>query len=285
MRALVRNPDNAQQLTNLGVTLVQGDLDDTAALQQLAAEASAVIHAAGVVRGGCQQDFDRINVAGTSRLLAALEATAKHPRLLLLSSLAASEPELSWYAASKRGGEELLKTHPELDWMVLRPPAVYGPGDKEMLPVFQAMSRGITPVPGETTARLSLVHVTDLVTAVIACLQTDTTRHQTLTLCDGRKNGYDWREMADIAGHVWDRKVRLWQVPEWLLNGLAWVNLRSARLTGRAPMLTPPKLRELRHPDWVVDNDKITEKTGWQPSIDLQKGLEMLRGAPDKAEL
>ena len=74
------------------------------------------------------------------------------------------------------------------------------------------------------------------------------------------------------------------KMPTWL-NGLARVKLRSARLTGRAPMLTPPKLRELRHPDWVVDNDKITEKTGWQPSIDLQKGLEMLSGAPDKAEL
>ena len=285
VRALVRNPDNAQQLTDLGVTLVQGDLDDTAALQQLATQASAVIHAAGVVRGVCQRDFDRINVAGTSKLLAALEATAKHPRLLLLSSLAAREPELSWYAASKRSGEELLKTHPELDWMVLRPPAVYGPGDKEMLPVFQAMSRGITPVPGETSARISLVHVTDLVTAVIACLQSDATRHQTMTLCDGRKNGYNWREMADIAGHVWDRKVRLWQVPTRILDWIAQINVYSARLTGRAPMLTPPKLRELRHPDWVVDNDTITEKTGWQPSIDLQKGLEMLSGAPDKAEL
>jgi len=285
VRALVRNPNKAQQLNTLGVTLVQGDLDDSAALQQLAADTSAVIHAAGAVRGMCQQDFDRINVAGTRGLLAALEATPQHPRLLLLSSLAAREPELSWYAASKRGGEELLKAHSELDWMVLRPPAVYGPGDKEMLPVFQAMSRGITPVPGQITARISLVHVTDLVTAIIACLQADATRHQTLTLCDGHKNGYDWREMADIAGHVWGRKVRLWQVPQWLLNGLARVNLRSARLTGRAPMLTPAKLRELRHPDWVVDNDAITETTGWQPSIDLQKGLEMLSGAQDIAEL
>ena len=97
-----------------------------------------------------------------------MEAMPQPPRLLLLSSLAAREPELSWYAASKRGGEELLKTHTGLDWIVLRPPAVYGPGDKEMLPVFRAMSRGIAPVPGETTSRISLVHVNDLVMAVIA---------------------------------------------------------------------------------------------------------------------
>ena len=281
MQALVRNPDKAQQLKQLGVNLIPGDLDDAAALQQLVAETTAVIHAAGVVRGHCQQDFDRINVAGTETLVAAVEAASQHPRLLLLSSLAAREPELSWYAASKRDGEEVLKAHPGMDWIVLRPPAVYGPGDKEMLPVFQAMSRGVAPVPGKTTSRISLVHVTDLVTAVIAALQTDATRQQTLTLCDGRENGYDWREMADIAGIVWGRKVRLWQVPTRLLDWIAQINVTSARLTGRAPMLTPPKLRELRHPNWVVDNQLMTEMTGWRPSTGLQKGLEML----DKAEI
>jgi nucleoside-diphosphate-sugar epimerase len=248
-------------------------------LQQLVGETSAVIHAAGVVRGNCQQDFDRINIAGTANLLGTLAALPQPPRLLLMSSLAAREPELSWYAASKRGAEELLKAHPGMDWMVLRPPAVYGPGDKEMLPVFQAMSRGIAPVPGATTARISLVHVTDLVTAVIACLETDASRHQTLTLCDGRENGYDWREMANMAGIVWGRKVRLWPVPTRLLDWIAQINVYSARLTGRAPMLTPPKLRELRHPDWVVDNNLITEITGWHPSTGLQKGLEMLHNA------
>lgn len=279
MRALVRTPRQAGQLEKLGVSLIPGDLDNAAALHQLVAGASAVIHAAGVVRGNCQQDFDRINIAGTASLLAVIRAAPRPCRLLLISSLAAREPQLSWYAASKRGAEDLLQPHPDLDWVVLRPPAVYGPGDREMLPVFQAMSRGIATVPGEATARTSLIHVTDLVAAVIACLQSETTRHQTLTLCDGRDNGYDWREMADIAGQVWQRRVRLWRVPRWLLDGLARANLLGARLTGRAPMLTPPKLRELRHRDWVVDNRAITGLTGWEPAIDLQKGLELLRKA------
>ncbi len=266
-------------MSDLGVTLIQGDLDDTAALQSLVADSTAVIHAAGAVRGNCQQDFDRINVAGTGRLLAAIETLSKQPRLLLLSSLTAREAELSWYARSKHRSEELLQCHSGINWLVLRPPAVYGPGDKEMLPVFQAMSRGIAPVPGKTTARISLIHVNDLVTAVIACLETDATRHQTLTLCDGRENGYNWRDMADVASIVWGRKVRLWQVPPGLLDSVAWINVQSARLTGRAPMLTPPKLRELRHSDWVVDNKAIAEVTSWQPEIGLQKGLEMLRKA------
>ncbi len=144
----------------------------------------------------------------------------------MLSSLAAREPNLSWYAASKRAGEALLAQRPDLDWVILRPPAVYGPGDREMLPVFQAMARGIAPVPGAATARISLIHVTDLVTAVIACLASGAARGQTLTLCDGKADGYDWRDMADLVAAVWGRKVRLWQVPRWLLDSAAWANVR-----------------------------------------------------------
>ena len=147
--------------------------------------------------------------------------------------------------------------------------------------MFRAMARGIAPVPGDPNARLSLIHVSDLVAAVIACLQSDATRHRTLTLCDGKPDGYDWREMADLVGAVWGRKVRLWQVPRWLLDSLAWVNVRSAGLTGHPPMLTPPKLRELRHRDWVTDNELITASTGWEPAIGLRPGLEQLH----KAEL
>lgn len=59
---------------------------------------------------------------------------------------------------------------------------------------------------------------------------------------------------------------------------IAGVNLRLARITGRAPMLTPAKLRELRHPDRVVDNQTMAA-TGWIPKINLQQGLEALRNS------
>jgi nucleoside-diphosphate-sugar epimerase len=280
VRALVRSPHKACHLAEQGVTLIQGDLDDTTALRELVNGTAAVIHAAGAVRGSCQADFDRINIAGTANLLAAIKPLANPPRLLLLSSLAAREPQLSWYAASKRGAEHLVEAT-TLDWIVLRPPAVYGPGDREMLPVFQWMSRGVAFVPGSPAARISLIHVTDLVTAIIACLRAGASRYQTLTLDDGKASGYDWQELAAAAAATWSRQVRLWQVPYWLLDSAARLNLTLAGITGRAPMLTPPKLRELRHPDWVVDNREITAMTGWTPRTSLRKGLDQI----SKAEL
>lgn len=236
----------------------------------------AVIHAAGVVRGSRQADFDRVNVAGTRALIAAVKSLDPPPRLLLVSSLAAREADLSWYARSKRQGEQLLEREADLDWLIIRPPAVYGPGDREMLPVFQAMARGIATVPGSPEARISLIHVDDLVTAIAACMDNENTRYQTLTACDGKDQGYNWHELAAIVGDSSGRQVRVWPVPGWLLDTIAGLNLRLARLTGRAPMLTPAKLRELRHPDWVVDNEAITALTGWRPRIGLAEGLSLL---------
>ena len=259
------------------MTLVQGDLDDAPALEELISGCDAVVHGAGAVRGSSQDDFDRVNVAGTTNLLVAVAQQAQPPRVLLLSSVVAREPQLSWYSHSKREGEKRVERLASQNWIILRPPAVYGPGDREMLPVFQWMRRGIALVPGSPDARVSLVHVSDLVAAIERCLQSEQALGQTLSLCDGRENGYNWREMAAIAGDLWSREVRLVPVPRRLLDSVARGNCALARITGRAPMLTPPKLRELRHDNWVVDNQGITAATGWRPRIELREGLKGLK--------
>ena len=275
----MRDPARAAVLAEKGVTLIRGDLDNISALRELSSDCHAVIHGAGAVRGACQADFDAVNVTGTSNLLGALQHCAPQARLLMLSSLTARQPELSWYGHSKYESEQLLTPKAPLDWVVLRPPAVYGPGDKEMLPVFEAMARGIATVPGSLESRASLIHVSDLVEAIIACLNCPAASGHSLYLHDDQEGGYSWSDMAAIAEQVYGRKVRLWQVPAWLLDSVAAINLASARLTGRSPMLTPPKLRELRHPDWSVDNAEITRLTGWQPQVKLRKGLELLKNS------
>lgn len=276
--ALVRDVSRASTLIDANVTLVPGSLDDTESLHTLLKNCDAVIHCAGAVRGQSQEDFNRTNVQGTARLLEAVNNQTKVPKFLLISSLAAREPELSWYAQSKYLAEQRLHSEPgTLDWAILRPPPVYGPGDKEMLPIFKAMVRGIAPVPGDTGARTSLVHVDDVVSAITALLHLTQFERATYTLDDGKINGYDWTEMADEVAAVWHCKVRLVRIPAALLNAFASINLTLSKILGYAPMLTPAKLRELRHPDWVVSNTEITAATGWQPHISFKTGLEKLR--------
>lgn len=278
VRGLVRDPAAASDLQALGVELVPGDLHNLQALNELVRNCRAVVHLAGAVRGSSYQSFERPNVEGTANLCRALRAQDSSPRLLMFSSIVAREPQLSWYSRSKQAAEtELLQSDAGLDWIILRPPAVYGPGDKEMVPIFQTMARGVAPVPGALESRISLIHVDDLVAASLSCLSQESISGKLFHLDDGRPGGYDWTEMAEIAARVYGRTVRPWQVPRLLLDSIAAINLGVARLTGRAPMLTPPKLRELRHPDWVADNAAITAASGWSPRIELLQGLQGLQ--------
>jgi 2-alkyl-3-oxoalkanoate reductase len=281
VRALVRSVERAGCLPVSGVEQVSGSLEDSPSLESLIQGADAVVHCAGAVRGATQEQFDRVNVEGVKRLLRVQESQDTPPRLLTLSSLAAREPQLSFYAASKfRGEQVLLNEARRVAWDVLRPPAVYGPGDREMLPLFSAMARGIAPVPGALNARFSLLYVDDLAAAVLAWIRSGTADNGIYTLDDGRAGGYDWRDVAAIVGQVCRRRVRLLRVPAWALDFPAWLNRRASRLFGYAPMLTPEKLRELRHTDWVCDHAALHAATGWQPQIQLEEGLLKTPGWP-----
>ncbi len=174
VRALVRSPGQAQSLVRAGVDIVPGDLAAPLALGQLLAGCAAVIHCAGTVRGRTLADFAPANVLGNRHLIQAIKMSDTPPRLLALSSLAAREPQLSPYAASKFAGEQVVTASGDtVAWTILRPPAVYGPGDRELLPLFRLMARGIAPLPGRVTDRVSVLYIDDLATVVLRWLATE----------------------------------------------------------------------------------------------------------------
>jgi len=281
VRALARSRNTSGSLPASGVELVRGSLEDRLSLESLILGAHAVVHCAGAVRGATQEQFDLINVEGVERLLLALESQNTPPRLLSLSSLAAREPQLSFYANSKYKGEQVLVNESRrVTWDVLRPPAVYGPGDKEMLPVFRAMARGIAPVPGAVHARFSLLFVEDLAAAAVAWIRSGHAARSIYTLDDGREGGYDWRGVASIVEQLCRRRVHLLRLPAWTLDIPARLNRKASRLFGYAPMLTPEKLRELRHPDWVCDHTALHAAIGWRPQVQLEEGLNRTPGWP-----
>ena len=276
VRALVRRQLPAAPR----IEQLHGSLEDASALRRLVAGADAVLHLAGAVRGAQRADFDRVNVAGTSALLDALDVAAPRVPLLVCSSLAAREPGLSHYAASKRAQEQLARTRcGSRPCTILRPPAVYGPGDREMLPLFRFMARtGLAPCAGSRTSRTSLLFVDDLVEALLAWLERTDTLPEPLELHDGKPGGYAWSELAALVGAACGRHIRVWEIPPLVLNALAAANVAWSRLRGTAPMLSPGKLRELRHADWVCDNSAIHAQLGWSPRTGLADGLRLTPG-------
>ena len=279
VRALVHRQPLA--IRHPALTTVSGGLSDAGALRRLMDGAGCVIHVAGRVRGRDADDFMPVNADGVARVAHLAQEAATVSRLVLISSLAAREPGLSPYAASKRAGEDRLagvSGAGGLSCAVLRPPAIYGPGDRELVPLLRLMARGIAPMPGVAGARASLLHVDDLARAAARLL--DSPAEGVYELGDGHDGGYGWDEIATIAGQAAGRRrggVRV-RLPRGLMRGVAGLNLAVARALGTLPMLSPGKVNELFHPDWVCDNTAMTRATGWQPEISLHDGLAPLFG-------
>ena len=207
IRALVRPTSNRDRLSGIPVQWIEGDLDDMESLRHLVQHAYAVVHCAGTVRSEFSTHFIRVNSDGVRRLVQAAAEQHSAPRFLLVSSLAAREPHLSPYAASKKLGEEALAAGAgPMQWTALRPPAVYGPGDKELLPLFRWMSRGIAPVLGPSDARFSILYVEDLADAMVQLLEHGNTQQRVFELHDGQPNGYGWEDLTRTMARLRGRR-------------------------------------------------------------------------------
>ena len=279
IRALVRSASLGKLPKDIETEWVTGDLENIESLKKLVAGADAIVHCAGAVRGASQDDFNRINVDGVARMVQIAASQNPMSRFLLISSLAAREPQLSFYAASKRGGEKALASlSGDMFWGVLRPPAVYGPGDREMLPLFQSMFRGLAPVIGSDKNRVSLLYVEDLADAIVSWLHNCNHSECLYELHDGHKRGYSWQEIIDVVERLKGKTIYRVNIPVSFVKLTASVNLMAAKFFGGSPMLTPGKVKELTHPDWVADNDQLSSETGWRPKVLLEEGLRNILG-------
>ena len=271
IRALTRRPQPAHE----HITWIHGDLGKRAALEELVQGCGSVIHCAGTTRGNSLEEFLQVNLKGTENLLAATREITPAPRFLLVSSLAARYPDYSWYARSKSSAETRLRAddYAGLSRTIFRPTAVYGPGDKEMRPLFRLLQRGVLPASGSPTARISLIHVDDLVRAMLMWLRVKEAQGL-FELDDGTEGGYRWETIAATGCATWKRRIIHVRVPVALLRCAARANLLLARTFRYPAMLTPGKVNEITHEDWVCDNAPLTTCIGWQPTIRLADVLD-----------
>ena len=274
VRALMRAPSRRARLEGISIQWIHGTLENIEHLESLVGDADAVVHCAAALRGITDADFYPANVEAVSRLAQIAAVRTPAPRFLLISSLAAREPNLSAYAASKRMGEiALSQIAGGSAWTVLRPPAVYGPGDRALLPLFRLMQHGIAPLLGRTDARFSLLYVEDLAEAVIKWLLSESRDSRVFELDDGHPRGYSWCEVAATFERLRGKPAFRFQVSELPLNIAAKLNQIVASLIGYAPMFTPGKVREIRHADWVCDNSMFCQVANWKPTVCLEEGL------------
>ena len=248
-----------------GVEWIKGDLHDRAALARLVDGVQAVIHVAGVVNAPDVAEFDRANVDGTVALMEACKA-AGVSRFIFVSSLSAREPTLSRYGASKARAEEAVKAS-GLDWTIIRPPAIYGPRDREMFELFRAASHGVVPVPAG--GRASLIHVKDLARLLLALVEVEGA-NAVFEPDDGTPDGWRNEDMARALGEAVRRKVRVIPLPPFVLRLGA---VLDTLLRGRKAKLTFDRVGYMVHPDWVCSPAAAPPSQIWKPEISTQEGF------------
>ena len=265
LRLLVRRWSPLPSLAGVDADLVLGDLSSESALRQLVNGADAVVHAAGLIKAKADRDFLPVN-RDSAALLSALAPDA---HMVLLSSLAAREPQLSAYGASKRAGEAVVSSRSG-PWTIVRAPAVYGPGDRETLAYFRAVNSGIAPQPRLPAARLSLIHVLDLAEALALSVERPPP-NSTYEIDDGRT--YTYGDMAAAAGEALGRRPLRLSVPRGVMACIArWNEVRQS-LGAKAQILTRGKVNEIFHPDWSVADRRLAAAIGFEPRYDLTSGF------------
>ena len=267
IRALARNP---RKLTGLGIEVIEGDLDHTQALDALAAGAEVVIHCAGLTHARRDSEFTAVNVDGAGAVAAA--AAKAGARLVHISSMAARRSVCSTYAASKRASEDAVAAAGG-EHVSLRAPAIYGPGDSATLPYFKLVRSGLAPEPAADPApRASILYVGDVAEAVISAAE-EAPSGGVYEIEDDVREGHSWAEIGAALGTAMGVNVRRLRAPRWVLGPYSAIAAGAIRLTGGAPMVTPGKIAEFFHPDWVARDNLLSAHTSWRPRTPLKEGF------------
>jgi len=248
----------------------RGTLGDVSALAELVDGVQAVIHIAGLTSTRNTGRFEAANVTGTANILSAAREGGIE-RFIFVSSLAAREPGLSAYGASKSRAEALVRDS-GLNWTIVRPPGVYGPGDKDYLDLFKAARLGVVPVPPE--GRSSLIHVEDLARLLIALAPANPiTAGQTYEPWDDNAYGYEHKELAKMIGEaVGNDNVTAASLPPSVMRLGAQID---GFLRGDKAKLTEDRVGYMLHKDWVCDLRKAPPLSVWQAVWDGEAGLKM----------
>lgn len=263
VRALTRRPQPEHE----GVTWIAGALDNIDCLAEMAAGSDVVMHIAGVVNVPTREAFEAGNATATRNVIDAARG-AGVTRFVHVSSLAAREPGISNYGWSKERAEIIVRDS-GLDWTIVRPPAVFGPGDTEMLDLFRMARRGVALVP---TGRLSAIYVDELARLLVALAgDRSASLGQVYEPDDGRATGWSHRSFARAVGRAVGRhRLATVAAPALLLKAGGRLDKLVRRSRAK---LTPDRARYIAHPDWVAAEGACPPTDLWRPGRDTDDAL------------
>ena len=250
---------------------------------------SYIIHAAGVTRAKSTEAYNEVNANYTLRLAeAALASGLPMKRFVFVSSLAAVGSEeydaalpinentipkpLTSYGKSKLLAESYLAGLKDLPLTVIRPTAVYGPREKDILILFETLNKGLDLYIGRRPQWLSFVYVTDLVAATLAAFKEDSKLHTAYNISDGKK--YDRYKLANLFKEFSKKSPYRLHVPLGVIKLIAAMLEAVSVFSENTPVLNKEKIGELTAENWYCSIDKARKNLGYEPKFGLEDGLK-----------
>lgn len=286
VRALVRPRADRSLVGDLPIEWVTGDLDAKEVLAEAVKGVRQIIHCAGRVKAPNLEGYRHTNVSGTANLIeAALVHGGKLDRFVYISSLAAGGPSENGhpreesdpsrpatpYGISKREGEELvLQQADRLPIAIVRPAAVYGPGDTEVLAMFKTIRWHLKPAFGSGSVRASVVHVSDLAEGILLATFCPAAQGEMFHVAEERVYDLDEMEtMIAAALDTWAVRVRF---PAPVVMGIATVAEWIASIFGSTPTFNRDKARDFMQREWTCSIEKAQRLLGFEPRVPFASG-------------
>ncbi len=285
---LVRSSSDTQALRKLPLQLIMGDLNDPTAIRKMGAAIHTVYHIAGAIKAANRERYLEVNQLGTRRLLETLAGmTPNLRRFVHVSSLAAAGPSsdsrgltetekpnpISWYGESKLASElEVQRYAKTFPVTILRPSAVYGPGDKETLLIFKMIKYGCLFTPGRFTRHFSLIHAGDLAAGIIKAGESEISSGDIFFI--SRFETYTWEDVGRAIARALGKHYRQIAFPGWFATAIGRAGDAWVRATGQPATISSQKVRELLMPSWLCDSSKAQASFGFNPEIDLERGIQ-----------
>lgn len=287
VRCFIRNPQKMKWLHGLPVEIVLGHCADKKSLDLAVAGVDCVIHAAGLVRAVDNDDLYITNVRGTRNLLeSVIGINPDIKRFIYISSQAASGPAsvekktendisnpVSHYGLSKLLGEaEVFRFRDRLPVTVLRPPAIYGPRDKDVFVFFKYAEKSFFPIANEEK-HFNISFVSDVVDGVIGAIESDRTKGRTYNI--GDDTVFSWQALAETLIKTLNSQAKIVRIPEGVFYLSALFFEILSKLTKKPALISFDKLNEIKQKDWLFSAEKAKNDFGYKAKISLEKGTKI----------
>ncbi len=288
VRIIARKESRLKWIDSSKVEVFHCDYEDVKSLKLAVSNVDYIFHVAGVIKAKKKEQYYKGNVEVTKNLLKAVyDANENLKRFVFISSQAAAGPSpfnhpktedmecnpVTSYGRSKLEAEKVVRSYEgRIPFTIVRPSAVYGPRDPEILLFFQTLKKGIQPMVGFDEKYVSLVHVSDLIDGILLSAFSENSLNQTYFISS--EKGYGWEEIGNISSKILGKKVLKIRIPHFIIFLVAVVSQIFSYFKKDATILNVEKAREMIQKSWVCSVEKAKNELGYYQKIELEDGIK-----------